>query len=233
MLPTDVTPELIARETDRLLATASGLSDAAVRAPSLCDGWTRGHVLTHVARNADGLVRVCRAITEGTDETMYAAGDARDAEIEAGQGRSAAELAEDVRASAGTLAPWLDRLRAEHVGRSAPRTPGGPGVPAERVRYMRLRELVYHHVDLDAGFSFDDVDGRLVALFLEETVANLRRHPAPPGLRLTSEEGDSYVVGDGSSEVSGTRAGLLGWLSRGQTEQVHPDGELPPVPAGV
>ncbi|MFG1700137.1 maleylpyruvate isomerase N-terminal domain-containing protein [Nonomuraea sp. NPDC049309] len=38
--------------TDRLLATAASLSDADLAAPSLLPGWTRGHVLAHVAQNA-------------------------------------------------------------------------------------------------------------------------------------------------------------------------------------
>jgi len=32
-------------------------TDADVRAPSLLPGWTRGHVLSHIARNADGITR--------------------------------------------------------------------------------------------------------------------------------------------------------------------------------
>ncbi len=40
--------------TDRLLATADALTDAQAAAPSRLPGWTRGHVLTHLARNADG-----------------------------------------------------------------------------------------------------------------------------------------------------------------------------------
>ena len=43
------------RATDRMLRTAATLDDAAVAAPSPLPGWTRGHVLTHLARNADGL----------------------------------------------------------------------------------------------------------------------------------------------------------------------------------
>src|ERR1035441_5721059 len=43
--------------TARLLATSAGFTDAQVREPSLLPGWTRGHGLSHVARNADGLDR--------------------------------------------------------------------------------------------------------------------------------------------------------------------------------
>jgi hypothetical protein len=48
------TPAQITTATGRLLRTASRLSDADVRAPSLLPGGSRGHVLTHLARNADG-----------------------------------------------------------------------------------------------------------------------------------------------------------------------------------
>ena len=40
----------LAAATSRLLATATALSDAQVREPSSLPGWTRGHVLTHIAR---------------------------------------------------------------------------------------------------------------------------------------------------------------------------------------
>src|SRR5215472_17296509 len=50
----------IGEATDRLLASAATLTDAAAREPSLLPGWTRGHVLTHVARNADGLGNLLR-----------------------------------------------------------------------------------------------------------------------------------------------------------------------------
>ncbi|MEO3870681.1 maleylpyruvate isomerase N-terminal domain-containing protein [Nonomuraea sp. B12E4] len=50
-----VLPELraeLASATNRLLATAATLSDADIAAPSRLPGWTRGHVLSHVAQNA-------------------------------------------------------------------------------------------------------------------------------------------------------------------------------------
>jgi maleylpyruvate isomerase len=43
------------RHTEQLLATARSLDPGSIGDPSLCPGWTRGHVLTHIARNADAL----------------------------------------------------------------------------------------------------------------------------------------------------------------------------------
>src|ERR671912_1751085 len=93
--------EAVDRHTALLLHTTRGLDDP--RSVSLCEGWTRGHVLTHVARNADGLAALIRSAVEGTGETMYASEETRDADIEAGADRSPAELVEDVEQSAAVL----------------------------------------------------------------------------------------------------------------------------------
>ncbi len=49
----------------RLLDTVDGLDEAGVRAPSLLAGWTVGHVLTHLARNADSHTRMLGAALAG------------------------------------------------------------------------------------------------------------------------------------------------------------------------
>ena len=117
-------------------------------APSLCAGWTRGHVLTHLARNADGLAALVRSAVDGTGETMYTSPEARDADIEAGAGRSAAELVADVERTARALAEQLPRLRPEQAELRLERTPGQFLVKAKNIPFMRLREVVFHHVDL-------------------------------------------------------------------------------------
>src|SRR5829696_3219522 len=98
----------VGQQTTGLLRTARALEDP--HAPSLCEGWTRGHVLTHVARNADGLAALVRSAVDGTGETMYASPEARDADIEAGADRPVAQLVDDVERSAQALAAELPRL---------------------------------------------------------------------------------------------------------------------------
>ena len=56
---------LLDAETERLLATCAGLTDA--DRPSLCEGWSVAHVLTHVARNADADVLVAQNIAFGLE----------------------------------------------------------------------------------------------------------------------------------------------------------------------
>ncbi len=228
----DHEPDLLAaldRETARLQDTADHLDD--VGAPSLCDGWTRGHVLSHLARNAEGIGALVRAAVDNTGETMYSSPEARDADIDAGAGRDPQTQARDVRDTAAEVGPALRRLRPEHGETRLERTPGARFIPARHLPFMRLREVVYHHVDLDAGVGFADVDPDLVALFLEDEVKRLRRCDPAPDLTLTTTEGDEWTVGLGTARVSGDRAAVLAWLARGLTDGVHGN-PLPRLPEG-
>ena len=61
----------MAEATDRLLAGLDRLTERDVRGPSLLPGWTRAHVLTHLARNADGLAVLAHNARTGEDRPMY------------------------------------------------------------------------------------------------------------------------------------------------------------------
>ncbi len=123
--------------------------------PSLLPDWTRGHVLTHIARNADSFVRVLEAARRGEVVTQYEGGfDSRNADIEAGAGRDWAALVADVRSSAGTLEDvfsYQDRWDLAMTNSS------GESVPHTDLPFRRLREVVVHHADLgDPAFTADD-----------------------------------------------------------------------------
>ena len=107
--------------TDRLLATADALTDAQVAAPSRLPGWTRGHVLTHLARNADGFRNLLSWAATGNETPMYPSEEARARGVEEGAARSAAEIAADLHKSAAALAAAAQDLPGPGVGR-----PGGP-----------------------------------------------------------------------------------------------------------
>ncbi len=233
MQPADVTPALVAAETERVVATAASLDDQGVSAPSICEGWSRGHVLTHIARNADALARVCAVATGGGAGSMYDSNGSRDADIEAGAGRPAYEQAADVRESAARLAVQLEAVQPEHAELSVPRTPGSDrrifvgGVP-----YLRLRELVYHHVDLDAGYTFASAPDDVVVMLLADAVSRLGTEAEPPAITVTTDEGDSFVIGAGTTRVGGPRAAVLTWLARSRADGVTFDGPVPVLPFG-
>jgi maleylpyruvate isomerase len=100
----------LASATNQLLATAASLSDADLAAPSLLPGWTRGHVLTHVARNADSHINLLTWARTGDRTPQYPSVEAREAEIEAASARSAARQLADLDDSAGRLAAAIRDL---------------------------------------------------------------------------------------------------------------------------
>ena len=208
----------IAAGTQRLLASAATLTDAQVREPSPLPGWTRGHVLTHIARNADGLGNLLRWARTGTEIPMYASADTRSADIDAGAGRPAAGLAADVRESAAAFAAeaalmtgdaWTARVRALY----------GEPFPAIKVLDRRLAEVEIHHVDLAAGYTPDDWPAGFVAGLLPGVAGSFAgRDDAPRCLVWAEGTPQAYRFGpegDGPPRVviHGQPADLLAWLT--------------------
>jgi maleylpyruvate isomerase len=156
----------------RLRAAVAALSDDQARRPSLLPGWTVGHVLTHVARNADSHVRMLDAATHGEVVDQYPGGhEQRSDEIEAGAPRPAAELIADVMASCAALEQqWaaLDNSAWEGHGRT------NLGLwPLSDLPFRRWREVEIHHADLGLAFTWRDWPDDFVAAELPRALDGL------------------------------------------------------------
>jgi maleylpyruvate isomerase len=181
-------------------------TDAWAREPSLLPGWTRGHVLTHLARNADAMVRTLSGTAQGEKIPMYDGEEARAADIEAGARRPAAEMAADVIESAGRLAETWDRLddadwQHEAVTREGP-------VPAVRLIGMRWREVEIHRVDLADGYGPGDWPASFVAPLLPSLLDPHRIGPRlAAGLTVevvNTDSGQRWLVGEDVPAPVGT-----------------------------
>jgi maleylpyruvate isomerase len=151
--PTSADQAALAASHLRLLGTVEGLTDDVARRPSRLPGWTVGHVLTHVARNADSMTRRMAGAARDEVVDQYAGGaEARAAEIEAGAGRPAAELVADVRESALAAERSAAELPDEAWDRMG-RSLGGGLQPMRMVLVSRIREVELHHVDLGLGYE--------------------------------------------------------------------------------
>jgi maleylpyruvate isomerase len=135
--------------TALLLESVARLSDDDVRQPSLLPGWTRGHVLTHIARGGDAL----RDVLEGGPG--YPSRAAREADIEAGAGRGIAEQVADIRATAAAFRDAVLRQPDEVWDRRVQVLDLKP-FPASELLVRRLVEIELHHVDLDVGYRSSD-----------------------------------------------------------------------------
>lgn len=214
--------------TTRYLASIEDLTDDDMRAPSALPGWTRGHVVTHLSRNADALTRVLHAAQAGTEVSMYDSQEQRDADVEAGAGRSAAELIEDAAASWGRMLQAENEIHDSHLDATFTRRPGQEPLPVRYVGQMRRTEVEVHHADLLLGYTAkdwpEDFARHLIGRRQEELAAG-------PSMVLSSTDVDGlWKLGTGQGpEIKGTIGDLAWWLvGRGDgSGLVSSTGELP------
>ena len=219
--------------TRRLLVTAALLTDPQIREPSRLPGWTRGHVLTHLARNADGFCNLLAWAGTGTETPMYPSEAARDAAIAAGAGRSAADIAADARDSAARFATAAAGLPARAWAATVARR--GRPFPARELLAMRRSEVEIHHVDLGAGYQPADWPSGFARAGLARVARDLAGRPDVPALLISPEGAARFRIGPAAqprgtdspaaqpggtdspagtqAEVAGPPGALLAWLT--------------------
>ena len=205
---------LVTTATQRLLGDTIAVSDEDWNAQSRLPEWTRGHVATHLARQADGLARLAEWARSGVRQEMYASPEDRAAEIEDGAGRSGLELQIDLDTAAGRLSEAFEALDGADAWDTVVELRGGLQVPARLLPLARLLEVAIHHVDLDVGYEVTDIDGATAEWLLEWCAFRLRHRDEFPKLELVSESGFTIAVGSAGPPITirGTSANLLGWL---------------------
>lgn len=189
-------------------------SDESLVQPSALPGWTRKHVLAHVAANADAIGNLVAWAKTGVETPMYTSTTQRNADIEAGAGRPADELLAWFDRSTDELDQGFDSLTDAEWGHEVV-TAQGRRVPASEAPWMRTREVMVHAVDLDGGVTFDD----LPADFLRALEEDIRGKRAASGHEVP--------------EVTGAHADVVAWLAgRAHGTLTTADGgEAPTLPA--
>ena len=217
---------LVTGATQRLLGDTISVDDQAWREPSRLPGWTRGHVATHIARQADGIVRLTEWARSGERQNMYVSAEQREADIEDGSGRSGLELQIDLDTTAGRLGDAFEALDHDDAWDAVVELRGGLRVPARLLPLTRLIEVVIHHVDLDIGYQVSDIEPPIAEWLLEWCAFRLGNRDDFPRLDLTSDSGFKIAVGSAGEPIaiSGSSANLLGWLmSRVDSSAVRGD----------
>ncbi|WP_369227246.1 maleylpyruvate isomerase N-terminal domain-containing protein [Streptomyces sp. R39] len=167
--------------TELLLDAVAGLDEAGFSAPSVLPGWTRKHLVAHVAANADALGNLVHWAATGEETPMYASAEERAAGIDKGPALSADELRSWLTASAHRLAAGLGRLTDEQW-RHRVVTAQGRTVPATELPWMRAREVCVHAVDLGTGVvTFADLPRGFLAALVDEIRAKRGLTGLPEG----------------------------------------------------
>jgi maleylpyruvate isomerase len=177
--------------TQRLLGTARAIAESDLRQPSLLPGWTRAHVLAHVARSGDAMRNLLVGARSGEERTAYPSAEARDAGIEESAALKAKDLLADLAGSAMALRAIARQLN-EEAWQFPVRLPDSAPFPATRLLTIRLVEVELHHCDLGAGYGPDDWPGTFAAMELAEPMRSQRQdrlnrpRPEPPAAVATT-----------------------------------------------
>jgi maleylpyruvate isomerase len=187
-----------------MLALVDGTSDLGT--PSLLPGWTRAHVVAHIAGNAEGQIRMLRAAQRGAVGDQYPGGaEGRAADIE----ELAADPGAAVEAVHRTAAELEQAWRATTNWAALCRPLHGDPMPVSRLAWTRWREVEVHAVDLAATYGPADWPPE----FVERLLTELNAWPGRPSL-------------DG---ISGPDHALAAWLT-GRSEGEGLQGDLPDLP---
>jgi len=158
--------ELACAAHRRLLTDLDELEAAGeldVTRPSRLPDWTIGHVITHVTNSGIGHLGILDGAALGDVVAQYPHGpEGRNADIEAGATRPAAEQVAALRTSIERLESAWDRPSWAGSGIA----PNGAEVAVADLPFFRIRETTVHHVDLGIGFEFADLDSTYVRLEL-------------------------------------------------------------------
>ena len=203
----------LTRETGMLLATVDSLTDDELAAPSKCEGWTRAHVVAHLALGADAMGNMLtwarpawrhRPTCPGTPATLTSRIWPRSRPQ---RSRRAAHRCQELCRQGGDL---------EERARGGDRPdPGGADITPYAVPALRISEVIIHHADLDTVWELEEADRRS------------RGHPGGrrrsgfgqgglPRVTIDTDEREHYVIGDGATAIEGGRDAVIGWLARGR-----------------
>lgn len=190
----------------------AGFDEAAYDAPSLLPGWTRKHLVAHLAANAEAVGRLLHWARTGERTPMYSSPEQRDADIEAGSRRSGEELTAWFDESASALSRALAGMAPEQWSREVV-TAQGRTVPASETPWMRSREVLVHAVDLGTGLEFADLPEAFLVRLRDEILAR-RAGEDLPDLVGPLPEVTACLAGRRSSGVSTVDGGPAPTLGR-------------------
>jgi maleylpyruvate isomerase len=175
---------------DLLRSVVADVGDADVRRASNLPGWSVGHLLTHLARNAESMCRRIDAAVRSELVDQYEGGSAgRAAEIEAGAGRDAGALRDDATSWSLALDDLFQSLPDEVWARPV-RSGSGDEHPVAHLPFMRWWEVEVHLVDLGLTIRSSDWTDGLVHKALPRLLAGL------PG-RADERDLMSWLLGRG------------------------------------
>jgi uncharacterized protein (TIGR03083 family) len=202
------------RQGTGLLVKEATLDDDALGAPSALPGWSRRHLIAHVAANADALGNLIHWAATGEPTSMYSSPGERAAGIERGSRLPGHDLTGWLHRSADALEEAMTRLR-DQQWQGPVVTAQGRTVAASEVPWLRAREVYVHAVDLATGLTLADLPAGFLAALADDAAAKRRNDPGRSLVLEASDSGDRWELPGGGEAVllTGTLAEITAYLT--------------------
>ena len=231
----NVTVSWMEEGTAHFLATVQRLGDDELAGASGLPNWSRAHVIGHVARNAEALVRLASWARTGVENPMYESREQRNAEISSTAELPAAELRRLLVDTADGLREALGALN-EETWHAIVKSALGRTIPAAEIPWMRIREVWLHAIDLGADLGLADFPAGVVDLLIDDTVTALSARDGCPAVTLAPHDREqTWQLGpadqsDGpAARVDADAATIAAWLTGRLAADARP-ARLPDIP---
>lgn len=199
----------------RFAALVAGLPDSSLSEPCALPGWTRAHLVGHLARNAEALTRLATWARTGVETPMYSGPEQRNDDIAESAGYPPARLRAELTATTATLDDALAGLD-DGDWKAQVRSAQGRDIPAAEVPWMRIREVWLHAVDLGTGASLSDLPDGVVDLLIADVAGVLSgKEGCPSALLSPADRSSTWSLGPatGGPTIDAPAADIAGWLT--------------------
>lgn len=220
----------IRASTGRLGRTLNALTDPPASHPSALPHWSRGHVITHLARSADAYRWLLTLARTGTEPGPRADAPTLERALGEGAGRGAAELVADLTGSLDLLLGEAAVMPVERWSTLVPALAGWRH-PAWFTLHRCRRELETHHVDLNLGYAAANWPADYVIWALDDTLAAFTAERFPVSRIEAEDLNRTWHPSPTGPTVTGPGHALLAWLSgRGTDPRLRSNQPLPTPP---
>ncbi len=205
----------MAEGTELFLTCLAQLSDADLDGSAALPGWTRRHVVGHLARNAEALDHLLDWAQTGVPTPMYSSPGQRNDDIESSRLLPAEQLRREVAATAAGLQAHAEALGPEQWA-AVVRSAKGRDIPAREVPWMRSREVWLHALDLGTGVAVGVLPEGFCEVLIADVLGTFGAAETAPALQLvsTSSSGEWHCgPAETAQVVSGPSIELAAWVS--------------------
>jgi maleylpyruvate isomerase len=214
--------------TQRLLGYTIAFTEDEWHQPARLPGWSRAHLATHLARNADELTAILTEVDAGRPQPEPTDAATQRAQLEAGADRNGLALQIDLDAASSALQQAIEQVSDWDV----PITLHGERLSLSALPLDRLHEVSLHLLDLDCGATVEALPAGAAEWLLRWALFRLG-DAGLPAITLTTDSVQD-TIGSGTDvplSISGSDANVWGWLTGrlGPTSVDGADGLILPL----